>query len=471
LNLFNLVDGSGRDARRKTLARRLAALSLAGACWLAAPAAAHVDSPAIAPSDDGEAAARREFDALFEQTLRDPANLSLTLRYAEAATRLGDFEAAITALERILFFNPALAQARLELGVLYYRLGSYGTARGYLEEARRSDGLPPELRARVDEYLARIAQSEQRHRLNGQVFAGLQHQSNANLGPSSSTVRAFGGPAELTSQFVKKADQSLFASGSALYSYDLQDQDRDAIEVTGSTYASKHFRARNLDLDYFEATAGPRSTLATWGLVGFSIRPYLIANYVQLGRDPYYHTYGGGLELSQAVTPDIVLKGVYEHREKNFEDAPDRATSRELTGHDNLYTLSLFGALTATQLVGLTLSFLDQTTRVDFQSNREFGAVANYQITYAAPFGLTAQPWQTAAFAGRSVDLYEAPDPLVDPDQRRADRRWRFGVTHTFPIADGVGVTVQLQRDIVSSSLPNFAYTSNSVLVGPQIRF
>jgi len=30
---------------------------------------------------------------------------------------------------------------------------------------------------------------------------------------------------------------------------------------------------------------------------------------------------------------------------------------------------------------------------------------------------------------------------------------------------------VQLQRDIVSSNLPLYAYTSNSVLVGPQIRF
>jgi hypothetical protein len=30
---------------------------------------------------------------------------------------------------------------------------------------------------------------------------------------------------------------------------------------------------------------------------------------------------------------------------------------------------------------------------------------------------------------------------------------------------------VQLQRDIVSSNLSLYAYTSNTVLVGPQIRF
>jgi hypothetical protein len=44
----------------------------------------------------------------------------------------------------------------------------------------------------------------------------------------------------------------------------------------------------------------------------------------------------------------------------------------------------------------------------------------------------------------------------------RFDRRWRFGLTQSFQVAKDVAIVVQLQRDIVSSNLPLYAYTSNS---------
>ena len=53
----------------------------------------------------------------------------------------------------------------------------------------------------------------------------------------------------------------------------------------------------------------------------------------------------------------------------------------------------------------------------------------------------------------------------------RHDRRWRFGLTQSFQVADDVAIIVQLQRDIVSSNLSLYAYTSNSILIGPQFRF
>ncbi len=435
-----------------------------------------------APSGNDPEALRRKLDELFDATLRDPADLSLTLRYAEAATRLGDFEAAITALERILFFNPSLAQARLELGVLYFRLGSHGIARGYLEEAKRDESLPPDLRARIDEYLARIVALEQRHRLTGQVFGGLQHQSNANLGPNSPLVRAapFGvtTTATLESRFVKQADQSLFAGGSALYAYDLQNQDHDAIEVTASGYASKHFRLRSFDLNVIEATAGPRFGLATRGLPDLTVRPYAIGNYVRLGRDPYFHSYGVGIEgVRSTLGGKLLLKGIYEHREKNFEDAPDRPNSRELTGRDDIVALSAVGIVAAGHVLGATAGFTRQDTRAEYQSNREFTATVTYQITHPAPFGLalpaaaTATAWQTGFYGSRSVALYDAPNPAIDPDSARADRRWRFGAIETIPVADDVALIVQIQRDEVSSTLPNFTYSSISVLFGPQVRF
>jgi hypothetical protein len=450
-------------------ARLTAAGLLAAVLGAASPALAQSpDAPRpVAVEDSAEL--KREFDALFQETLRQPGNVDVALRYAAAATRLGDYEAAITALQRILFFNPSLDPARLELGVLYYRLGSYGAAREYLEQARTGGNLTEEQRARVDDYLQRVAALDTRHRFAGQVIAGFQHQTNANLGPASPDIRAGGGTAVLSDQFVKKADQNLFATGSAVYSYDLQDQDQSAIEVTGVAYASRYFRVHRLDLDYFEATVGPRTTLGRFGLEGFSVRPYAILNYVLLGEDPFYHSYGAGLDTSKALTPDLVARVVYEHRERNFEDSPDRATSRLLTGHTDGGTVGLQYALADNQRLTGTLAMVREAGRTPFTSDLQYGGLVTWEVAYAGPVG--SLPWLTALSVGRLWYQYDAPDPFVDPDVTRFDRRWRLTATQNVPITERIGIFFELQRDVVSSTLPNFAYSNVSVVLGPKFLF
>jgi tetratricopeptide (TPR) repeat protein len=73
--------------------------------------------------------------ALFDRMRKQPTNLDVAFRYAEVSTKLPDFEAAIGALERMLFFNASLARVNLELGVLYFRLGSYEMAKTYFTNA------------------------------------------------------------------------------------------------------------------------------------------------------------------------------------------------------------------------------------------------------------------------------------------------------------------------------------------------
>jgi tetratricopeptide (TPR) repeat protein len=413
--------------------------------------------------------ARREFDELFERVLRDPANVDLTLQYAATATRLGDYEAAITALERVLFFNPNLPVVRLELGVLYFRLGSFTVARTYLEQAK-AGGLPPDEARRADQYIAETDRLASRHFYAGQFTLGFEHQSNANLAPAADAAVVFNG-VTLPTSTVKKSDELLFASGSVLYQYDYQDQDRTVMELTGQILALKYARVHDFDLALAEVTAGPRSSFATLDLSGFSARPYVIANYASLGGDPFFKTLGFGLDVSQAVTPDLVVRGVYEHRMRDFDNSSSRTTSRLFSGQEDDVTLSANYLFTPDQVLTGSVGYGRQNLDAEFFSNDRFVFGAAYQITYRAPFSLTEGPWQTTLYGAREYGFYDAPDPSVDPGTLRRDRIWHFGLTQLVPIADGVGVLLQLQRDIASSTLGNYTYNNTTVLVGPQIRF
>ena len=106
---------------------------------------APADAVAQAPAGQETATLEAQKEALFQQMLRNPANLDVTFAYADVSARLGDYEAAVSALERMLLFNPDLPRVQLELGALYFRMGSYDVARDYFDKAAAGNP-PPEVR-------------------------------------------------------------------------------------------------------------------------------------------------------------------------------------------------------------------------------------------------------------------------------------------------------------------------------------
>ena len=427
-------------------------------------------------------------DALFQQMLRDPANLDVTFAYADVSARLGDYEAAISALERMLLFNPALPRVQVELGALYFRMGSYDLARTYFEKAATGNP-PPEVRARIDQYLAEIEKGQSRHHLSGYFFSGFQYQTNANVAGSSLILSPVG-PVLLGNQFTKQASGSVFASGSAVYSYDLGTQNRDTLDVTGASYLDHFFNdaVTRLDLALVEVTAGPRFNFPNGGLIGdkpASFRPYAIFDEVGLGWDQYFVAGGFGLEYDQIVWNDLALKGVFEFRQKGFTNAPTRPLSVGLSGNDKLLTLQATKPITQNSALNLEFDYLDQSTQLGFFTNMSYAVSGSYRIRYDDPLGLTQYPWETSPFLGRLWSNYAAPDPCCvtgthfDPAtgmtvatfSSQLTQRWRFGVTQTWQVLPNIAIVLQLERDIISSNLPLYAYNNTSVLIGPQIRF
>ena len=180
---------------------------------------------------------------------RDPADLDVTFRFAEVSALLGNFESAVSALERMLLFNPDLPRVRLELGVLYFRLGSYALARTYLTRALESEDVPTEVQARVEVFLAEIDERLSPHQFSGSIYSGLRYQSNANSGPSSTAVRAAGVDAVLDSQFTRKSDGNVFVSGNVQYLFDTQTQEATVWETNGFFYVTEQEREDQVDID------------------------------------------------------------------------------------------------------------------------------------------------------------------------------------------------------------------------------
>jgi len=138
-------------------------LLLAAAVAMATvPAFAQATPPIAAPQAGGSTsqpdakslAQRAAYDVAFQQTLDKPSDPAVLVNFAKIAVAMGDVEGAISALERLLLVEGDQPEVKLELGVLYYRLGAVDVARAYLEQVRDSELSTDDVRQRANTYLS-----------------------------------------------------------------------------------------------------------------------------------------------------------------------------------------------------------------------------------------------------------------------------------------------------------------------------
>ena len=112
---------------------------------------------------------RRAYEKAFETMFKDPANLEKTFSFAGLAIKAGDFEGAISSLERMLILDPNLPRVRYELGVLYFKLGSYDVAATYFEELLEDKKTPKVLIEKAAPFIEEIENRLTNHKQDSKL--------------------------------------------------------------------------------------------------------------------------------------------------------------------------------------------------------------------------------------------------------------------------------------------------------------
>lgn len=418
-------------------------------------------TPAAAPTD-----ANAQLDRLFERMLREPANLDLMFEYAQLAVSVGNYDAALGTLSRMLLFNPNLPRVRLELGALYYQVGSYEAARSYIAQALAAPDVPPEIRDRATAYLAEIDRRTARSVFSGAISAGVRWQQNANSGPGTANVRALGQDALLDNQFLRQSDWNWFALANLQHTYTLDRYAGHALETTLALYGTRQFDLNELDVALAEVTTGPRFALGDIGPGLAYIRPYAIANIVGLDDARYYYTGGAGLGFTQQFGDRVALDVAYERREKRFRNSAARPFATDQDSGENALLASVRYALYSDVILTVGGTLADENADRKFRSNKRATGGASVTYYYNPDWFWSTQPWSVSLGAQRLYTKYEAPDPGVDPNVERVDKEWRFALVNVVQITDEFSVFTQAQRYVIDSNLPNFKYNNWALSAG-----
>ncbi len=442
--------------RRAFLRRFVGALAPIALLALAA-----VSASAQAPSDFAG-----NLSPLFQGILARPSDLNNTLQYAASASA-EDIESAIGTYEQLLFYNPTLSRVRFELGVLYFRLGSYEMARSYFQTALQMRDIAPDLRERAGDLIAIIDKKLQVDQYTGYVQAGLAYQTNPGAGPGAQTVLASG--RRFNSSFFSKPDWNWFGAFGLNYVHDFEDQNGDTFEASAVGYDAQEFSLHQFDIGLLEVRAGPRFGIPTGNPnTTLSIKPYLVATGAMLADAPYYGGMGGGLTLHTNVG-NVALDPYAEIVQQSFRSSSLYPLASGLSG-----TLSTYGL----QASGPLSSGLGWQSRLGYgHANDNYGPygydvyAADIWLPWNFSFPGDGRLWTLIPTAGVSRWLYAAPDPNIDPVLTPRSTEWRVGLGLQIPIWKQIvlGTLVQYRAD--QSNVAAFTMHDLSVSAGPTFKF
>lgn len=441
---------------------RAALLALVVGCVLCAQASAQT---APGPRD---LEARR--DQLFTATLNDPDNLDVAFEYALVSAQLGDFEAAIATLERILVFAPNLPRVQLELGVLYYRIGANDLARAYLE-AVSAQQLPPQVRERVNTYLAEVERNDRRLLVTGQVTGGMQYQTNANSAPGEDVIDINGTPVRLDQNARAAGDFSVFGLARVHFSYDLRNQG-DLIEADVTTYNSLFADQHRLNLNIIEGQLGPSFSLGRIGFDKARIGVYGILGGTALDHTLYSTSYGAGLRFQTQLFDNLLYDSRHEVRAFNYDNSSNYPTVRLQTGVEYRSSQAVTALLSPQWTTSAQFASRYVDARVDYKTFAEYALQANASYRFFGPTtGLLADgvPWVLSLTAGGLFRDFEGPDPLFDEDEEDFAVWAEAGVS--VPIEQNFSVFLTGQVRHQASNYDTRTYTNGIFTLGVTKRF
>ncbi len=419
----------------------------------------------------GAVEARRE--ALFVSMLNDPSNLDVAFEYAMLSAQVGDYEAAISTLERMLVYAPNLPRIQLELGVLYYRIGAIEESRAYLEAARRAAGTPPEVSQRVDTFLAEVDAQANPLTISGSVHGGGRFQSNANASPEQSIIDVNGVPIRLDSNARSQADVNLFALADVHFVYDLKNQN-DTIEANIVTYNSVYADISRLNLQLIETQLGPSFGLGRFGFDGARFGVYGIAGATMLGPALYSTQYGAGALFQSRIVDGVLFDSRNEFRVVNYNNSQNYPTVRLQTGEEFSTVNTVTASVNAQLLLQATAYARFVSARTSFNAYDEAGGSARATYFFYLPkAGLLADdaPWTLSLAGGGLYRGYDGPDPLINLTESEEDGAWWIEAGISAPLQRGFSAFLTGQFRDQSSNYATRDYTNAIVSVGISKRF
>jgi tetratricopeptide (TPR) repeat protein len=404
----------------------------------------------------------QEADQLFQQLLKDPKNVDLTFRYAQAAIKSGNIEGAISSLERLLLLDRNFPGVKIQLAELYADLKSYNMAKTYLTQARAEPGVNAESLSRIDKVQSEIDRAESKTNYSVNLLVGLRYQTDASAEPAGSDIIAGGVPQTLSSIYLHQPAWDSFVTGNVQYIAEFGDV---KLESNAIAYYSKAIGHSFLDLAAVEVNSGPRFDVDFNGIHFVSARAYAVANEVTLGESQFLHSAGGGLTFDRSLTDKLAASGFYEFRREWFDNVTLSPAAVLMNADVHSFGSALTYHVIETGDLNFQVSYA-LTDDVAPGSNRGLVFHLSYSQLFQLPSEYGVGPLNLSPMLYRIYSHDHAPDAAVNPNIIPATNEWRYGVSAKLGLTDNIATNLNVIHQVLTSNVQANRAHDTQVILG-----
>lgn len=417
--------------------------------------------PALALAATGDPAAlRAELNAIYARLLADPTDRALNRRMIDLAVQLKDYDAAIGAVERLIFYDPNNAALQVEAAKLYMQVESYAVASGYLKEAAALPGLTEAERDELTALFRQAYRGAQGSPWSGFGQVGVRYQTNANIG---SVELGLNEPFPFEKP---QPDWNAFALGTL--GLDAPINQNVAIEGSLSGYYADQRVVDRLDLGFTELAVGPRFSTGDGAV---SVRPYGLVQGILLGDAPYEFAYGAGAALRWSFADEWFVEPQFEYKDRTYYSTADYPDAPDQTGEIYTYAAGFGGQISdSVGFIGRA-GFNDNHAAKAYQSYDQYFANFAFQIAFDA---LGREGWSFSPFATISYTDFEGvapPEEFAGFKTMKEEVFWGVGANLEVPLRDNIALGLAIEYNRNQSNVDRDDYENLKVVIGPQGRF
>ena len=395
----------------------------------------HAQNVAPAITDPAALAkVEEERDIVFKKMFADPTNLALLFEYANLSILLGDLEAAIGVFEHMLIYDNELPRIRLELGVLYFRLGAFALANTYLKSVKEFDP-PPEVLDRVNQFIEAIEEAKQPIKFQQTLSLGIKHTTNGNSGINADFIEIGDFLLDVDEDSKRASDESTLLNYSLSIDQDLNHPRGDNIQYFFSygsdvleTYKQFNVQSNvisvrrnyNLDENVFSVSKhGCCDLLSFLDLEDAVFSPNINLVRVVLNREEILRSARISLDYSGLLANGSSVLFSYYRDEKSF------ATSRGKSGRINGFSFGQSFSLPGGQgILGYKAIIENYRGGVDYEFFENFG----FELSYSKPLAIG---WQLSSKYSYADKAHDQDFPLFG---KRVDRLESLRINLTRPL-------------------------------------
>ncbi|MDB2318800.1 hypothetical protein N9V39_00230 [Gammaproteobacteria bacterium] len=374
--------------------------------------------PSIA-DPESVASVQREKEEVFKQLFKDPTNLSLLFKYANLSILVGDLEAAIGVFEQMLIYDSQLPRIRLELGVLYFRLGAYAMATNYLKSVKEFNP-PAEVEAKVNQFLEAIVSAEKPFQWQQNLSIGFKRTTNGNSGINADFIEIGDFLLDVDPESKRQRDRSSLFNYSLSIDQDLNHPRGDNIQYFFSYGADRLDTFKQFDVQSNVLSVRRNLNLDENFFSFFSLEDPVFAPNINLlrvvlNREEILRSGRISLDYSGRLDNGSSMLFTYYREEKIFR------SGRQKNGRINGVSFGQSFVWTGPQaLYGYRIILENYRANAGYEFYEDYGL----ELSYSQPLG---ENWQFSSKYSYQDKSHDDEYPLFGARHDQAES-WRFNM-------------------------------------------